>query len=618
MPRTACPPLTALPRVQRHVGWRCSVGWLGWLLGWLLCSAVWAQTPSFQTLRLHQAEFVADASPGLPREGWRSVQVPAVFDSRAHGGVRNAWLRFAFDLPQVPDAPLVLLVQRVVLTAEFRLNGALLNPGVRFTEPHGAAGTQMLNQPQWIVLPSALFRPGRNELTVRLGSDAVTPAWISGLSLGEPQALRGEYLLRHIPQQVLPQALCMLLLATLLFGLGLWWRERQPLQGLVVTTALLWLLQLGWYLLGDWWLPWRESVLLISALWVAVQWSLMHLLWRLSDGGWPWFARALQIGCALPLLGVLAVLVFEPATPLMAPLMLPVLLLRCLTTALLLRWAWRTRTLEALLLTASELLWFAGPVQLLLVVRGLLPPDPFMLDPACGLPMALVMVGLAARRLARQREQAMLQRQAAVIEERQRMVLDMHDGLGSQLVTALRLARRDPPRPDLAQLLQEALDDLRLIIEAQDGAAQELQSLLGHWKQRNQARIETAGPRLSWDLQALPTPHALSAPQALQVLRILQEALSNALQHGRPGRIEIALKALPDGGSALSIADDGAGLAAQAPCPSPAADATAPAPRLGLGLAGMQRRAQRLGAQLQVQGGPGQGTRVSLHLPRTA
>lgn len=579
------------------------------LLLWMLPWVALAQAPGFATLRLTQGEIATGQGPVPPATGWSRVTVPEVFEQNPKPGIDTHWLRFGFELAEVPAEPLVLLVQRVVLTAEFRLNGSLLNPGVRFEEPGGPHGTKMMNWPHWMVLPPGLFRQGHNELLVRLQGEHLTPAWIGGISIGPPDALRGEYLLRDIPQRQVPQALAVLLLAALAFSLRLWWRERQPFQGLVVATALLWLGQMTLlYLLPDTPLPWRAWSALLAALWIGFHWALLTLLWRLSDRQWSWFPRALQIGSVLPLAGALLVLVLEPSRAMVGLLMLPTNVLRCITTVMLLRWAWRKRTATAWLLAGSELLWFAGPLQLLLVALHVLPRDPFMLDPGSALPLVLVLIWLAAQRLAQQREEAVLQRQAAVFEERQRLMLDMHDGIGSQMVTALRLARRDEvPRRDVAQVIQEALNDLRLVIDAQDCAAQELQALIQQWRQRNQARLEALGPKLDWAVEPLPAPRPLTPPQALQILRILQEALNNALQHGRPSTISITLAPAP-GGCELRVADDGAGIQV----------AQQPTPPRGRGLDNMHRRAGSLGACLEVRAGAERGTVVSLFLPHGA
>ncbi len=583
------------------IAWLCACLLAGWPLITL------SQGLPQETLRFSEAEVAYGDGPTAPQQGWTRVRLPDVFEKRSDAGGRTGWYRLRFDMAGPPDEPLVLLVQRAVLTAEFRLNGSLLNPGVTFGQTDGTPGTQMLNWPHWMVLPPALFRPGRNELLIKLrGSEVIAP-WISGISMGRPDALHGEFLLRDIPQRLIPQAEVVLVLASLIFGVRIWWREQLPLQGLVIVAMVLWLFTLILYLSPDIPLPWRTVDAMYCALWIAFHWALLNLLWRLSDGGWPWFPRALFIGSAGPLVGALLVLALQPQGNWLAPLMVPTSLLRCLTTLLMLRWAWRERSWSAVSLAACELLWFAGTIQLLLVVVGVLSPDPFMLSPASALPLYLAMLWQGAQRLAQRREEVALQRMQAVYEERQRMMADMHDGVGSQLVTALRLARREEvPRQDVAKVIQAAMNDLRLIIDARDGTSHELQSLLQQWVQHNQPQLAALGQRLQWAADDLPTPRHLSPLEALQVLRILQEALNNAVKHSGSATVNVTLKPVP-GGCELSVCDEGSGIAA---------------PRCeqfsGRGLTNMAQRAGRIGARLDVRPGEGRGTVVSLRLPDAA
>ena len=63
-----------------------------------------------------------------------------------------------------------------------------------------------------------------------------------------------------------------------------------------------------------------------------------------------------------------------------------------------------------------------------------------------------------------------LSRDAAVAEERQRIMADMHDGIGAQLISALSLAESDQARPlEIAAILRECVDDLRLTIVSKSG-----------------------------------------------------------------------------------------------------------------------------------------------------
>jgi signal transduction histidine kinase len=109
---------------------------------------------------------------------------------------------------------------------------------------------------------------------------------------------------------------------------------------------------------------------------------------------------------------------------------------------------------------------------------------------------------------------------------------------------------------------------------------------------------------LATELVVEPEPFE-RLPGALEqeLYRVAQEALNNALKHGKPGRIAVRLRRL-EGGVSLEMADDGAGF-----------DVAARADG-GLGLRGMRERVARLGGRLDVESAPGRGTRVRVEVPR--
>jgi len=117
-------------------------------------------------------------------------------------------------------------------------------------------------------------------------------------------------------------------------------------------------------------------------------------------------------------------------------------------------------------------------------------------------------------------------------------------------------------------------------------------------------RLEGAGLQLRWSMQDLPLLPWLDAPQALQILRLLQESLANVINHARARTVSISAAALGDA-VVVEVRDDGVGF-----------DAAADAGRGGRGLANMAQRARLLGGTLAVVSHPGQGTPVRLTLPK--
>lgn len=185
--------------------------------------------------------------------------------------------------------------------------------------------------------------------------------------------------------------------------------------------------------------------------------------------------------------------------------------------------------------------------------------------------------------------------------ERERIVRDMHDGVGSQLLGMLLLARagRLPPER-LVPELENSVEDLRLIVDSLDPGGRNLETALGELRARVRARCEAAGITLGWSCR-FDDATSLSPAASLHLLRAAQEMLSNAIRHSGGHRVDFELIAAA-GQLALSVRDDGKGFDPAHP------------PRVGRGLNNLRARAQQLGGQLQVSAAT-PGTRLRLEVP---
>ena len=192
----------------------------------------------------------------------------------------------------------------------------------------------------------------------------------------------------------------------------------------------------------------------------------------------------------------------------------------------------------------------------------------------------------------------------AVSEERDRLMLEIHDGVGGQLVSALAMLDGGRTSPeDLGLVVRQALDDLRLLVDSLEPHTEDLGATLGMLRMRLEPRLEAAGVRLHWDVATLPPVEGLASGRALHVMRVAQEALSNSVGHGRP--TTISLHSGPEergqrSGVFVEIEDNGGG----APDSSHG----------GRGLRNMRERARLLGGEIDISSSS-QGTRVSLWLP---
>jgi signal transduction histidine kinase len=213
-------------------------------------------------------------------------------------------------------------------------------------------------------------------------------------------------------------------------------------------------------------------------------------------------------------------------------------------------------------------------------------------------------------------ERRQLEREILEISDREqrRIGRDLHDGLGQHL-TALELLnqtlagklKRDAPAlvgpaTDISRQIREIITQTRLLshnlspvpLEA-DGLMIALAELAAGTEAMSGAGCEFACKRQV----LLPDANA-----STHLYRIAQEAVNNALKHGRAKKIRITLAERAPGWE-MRIGDDGRGFGSTDRKSS------------GLGLRMMRYRAQLIGATLDIQSTPRKGTSITIVLPRT-
>ncbi|MGB5346827.1 MAG: ATP-binding protein [Woeseia sp.] len=196
-----------------------------------------------------------------------------------------------------------------------------------------------------------------------------------------------------------------------------------------------------------------------------------------------------------------------------------------------------------------------------------------------------------------------VERARDLAEQRTDIMRDMHDGVGGQLVSLLSAiqARRMQPA-DVEREIQKALSELRLLVDSLFDLGDDLSVALGNFRQRMQPLVESAGFTLGWNVAALPDELRLPSKSVIAVCRILQEAVSNALQHSGGSHIQI-VAAGSQSAINLTVSDDGR--------------KRTQSDRQGHGLDNMRRRARGLGGACAIDIGAN-GTTVRLTMPLAA
>lgn len=195
----------------------------------------------------------------------------------------------------------------------------------------------------------------------------------------------------------------------------------------------------------------------------------------------------------------------------------------------------------------------------------------------------------------------------ALAEERQRIMRELHDGIGSQLVGLLNLLdRKVTDLPTLSEHVRVALDEMRIAVDSLQPLDHDLTALLANLRYRLQPRLAAAGLKVAWDVPYLPSHTQLTPQSALHLQRILLEAFTNTLKHAQASTISLHadVGGYPEA-IRISVEDDGIGRP----------DHADPGGAHGLGTHNMRTRATMIGAHLDICQRPGGGTRILIEWP---
>ena len=270
------------------------------------------------------------------------------------------------------------------------------------------------------------------------------------------------------------------------------------------------------------------------------------------------------------------------------------------------RHALQVRSFPAVM--AALVMWTYIPVTLrdLLISANLLPFDTSYLGHYVGIPLVVLIAWMLVDRAVdalQEAGQAEIGRQRAAFDERQRITQDMHDGLGLLLTSSLcQVDAGDLDRARLADSLRACCEELRLIVDSSSVGPAEFLPILATLRHRMQSRLESTGIKVNWRMDAFPPDLVLPQRTSLQLLRIVQEAINNAIKHAKASAIDIAaVDTAGHGQIAILIRDNGVGFDTHIVTP-------------GKGVSGMMRRAASIPATLDIRSSSC-GTSVEIAVP---
>ncbi len=189
------------------------------------------------------------------------------------------------------------------------------------------------------------------------------------------------------------------------------------------------------------------------------------------------------------------------------------------------------------------------------------------------------------------------ERDAALATERQRIMLDLHDGVGGDLVNTLAYMRANAfDDPVIKSALETALLDLALVMDSLEGM-DNITTPLAMLRERMEPLLHASNLDFSWNVREEPEIVEMTPANILNILRIAQEAITNTVKHSKATTIKVTTTR-----DSIVIGDDGTGL-------NP--DSREGRQAGGRGLASMRRRAAEAGLALEIES-DATGTRVVL------
>jgi signal transduction histidine kinase len=602
------------------------------LMVWALLAGAAAAAGPERAIELRRGSVQATLD-GVTRDA--PLMLPYNWDRHHAGRPGHATLDLPFTLATEPQSSWGIYVPRVGNVFELRLNGMLLQARgdlARGNGPdHGRA-------PVYVPVPRGLLKTGDNHLQVRIRADSARSAGLSRMTIGPEATVRGELYEPAFAWRFTGTVLlCAFAAVVGLVALALWVTQvetipagaggprRDGMYFWAAAAEFCWALQVAGGLVAEpplAWPAWGVLMATCRAAWVACA-----MMFCGHFAGWPGRPRLRWVawGAAGVMVGTFAAsslsLYREEPYWLTGWVGLVIACVGLFVCAFVLSLAKRPN-LERLLMAGGALaaLGFALRDWLVLRLGGGYGEIPWVRFSAVFIGLALLMIVLRRFHVAsaqarssvaklgeqvaqRERELAttyaaleQVARTQARTQERERILRDMHDGVGSRISLAIRqLQSGQTNSGELLRTLRDSLDQLKLSIDSIHMPPGDVGALLAALRYRLEPRLACAGIGFEWAVDDLPVLERLDVHAMRQLQFLLFEAISNVMQHAQATTLRLEAESAA-GAVRLRVIDDGQGFDA------------AVLPRA------LDERAAGVGASLGVESRPGRTVvQVQIH-----
>jgi len=572
-------------------------------------------------VRFHPAG--GEIPPAEDDPGWIGIPLPHDWSSSSRPTLEG-WYAFELPLNVPPNRLWAMYLPRVTSNVRAFLNNEAIGSGGRFETPVA----RNWSRPLYFSIPNGVLHNEINTFTLRVKTDTGSPGYLGIIYLGPDELLRPIFERAHRLRIGIVENTTVALLLVSALILGLWiTRPRDTLHGWFAAMSLTWAthnlnllvveipfslkmweslryLTVGWFtvLLNTAmhrFIGYQNRRLELHIYGVALAGSLILLILPL-DGGFFFFTKVIWTSAAL-LLGLYTALRVSLAW--WRSWNVEYLIGICTGVPILISGMHDWLRLNGFVAREhGHLIQYSAPVLLLGFSVILLMRYVRALNHSENL------IGSMEAQIEKKRRQLeanfrkvqKLEHERLLADERERIMRDMHDGVGGHLVSALAMTEGDLIKTrEFKEVLGNALMDLRLMIDSLGQTEGDLLHVLGALRARLQPVLEQSGIEMNWQVHDLPAIPNLGPGRILQIMRILQEAITNVLKHAQARTLTVTTGSA-DNAVFVEIRDDGRGLDPNA--------------TQGHGLGNMRYRAREAGVGLQIEEA-GPGTRVRVTIP---
>ncbi len=562
----------------------------------------------------------------LPMDNWRSATLPDNWENR-YDKVKNIWYRGNIHLEHKPENQWGVLIPALKMNAAVYFNGVFLGDGGRFADP--VARNWMT--PLLFSVPNSLLHIGENTLYIRVKSDPLGSGKLAALQIGPYDGLKHayntHYLFRITSIQIIT---AMLLMMGSLIGMLWLVRREESYYGYYALAVFIWGIH-------------NFNIFITEIPFSTRTWDWLAYV---TIGYYSFLAMIFVhrfLGVRHPVIEI-TVLTIGIAASLILTLLNDALFYKTIFMA----WypfvfsvgfyvfacvglqAWRRRSMQLQFLTATGGTTLIFAAHDLLVMHNYLDwQEGYYIQYSAAILLTLFSLILVRRFAKSLNEVDVLNKNLEIrvrqkrrelennyhklrrfeddrirTNERERLARDIHDGMGGHLVSILAMIESGQTSLNAIGLaLRDSLNDLRLMIDSMEIEEDDLESLLGMFRMRIEPRLNNSHIKLDWKIEDTPPIDGFGPREALNILRILQEAVTNTIKHTNADCIQLTCYCQHENDKSyvkIDITDNGSGFIKDKP--------------LGKGLDNMQNRAISVRGKLSIRTNT-RGTTITITLP---